>query len=40
MNRPVNNTRNEPQGGENGNRMEKKDENGALQKVFLHWSIV
>ncbi len=34
MNRSVNNTRNEPQGGENGNWMEK-DENSVLQKLFF-----
>lgn len=40
MYRSVNNTRNEPQGGENGNGMEK-DENSALHKLFFNiWSIV
>lgn len=35
MYRSVNNTRNEPQGGENGNGMEK-EENSALHKLFLY----
>lgn len=34
MYRSVNNTRNEPQGGENANGMEK-DENSALHKRFF-----
>lgn len=34
MYRSVNNTRNEPQGGENGNGMEKEE--SALHKQFLY----